>query len=207
MLTPEERKVRPVDRPDQPMICNICGKTKPETHKNFEVYESRGLYYRRPTCRICINTRKSTTGKELIVKDQLEALIGKHIEATGKIPSCRGLARLLGRSDDRTLRHYWDELHAEGRAPERPGFKGKRTLTPEELENREGGRLLLDIETRLRGVMYEIGKANPEYKENARNFWISHLENISRLTEEAMEMATGEMLDDLLLQITENEGR
>lgn len=51
--------------------------------------------------------------------DQLRWFIPDTIRATGQIPSSRSIARLLGRTDDRSIRSGWDLLTRRGELPSR----------------------------------------------------------------------------------------
>ena len=51
--------------------------------------------------------------------DQLRQIIPAEIKSTGVIPSSRSIARLLGRTDDRSVRAGWDLLTRRGELPSR----------------------------------------------------------------------------------------
>lgn len=140
-------------------------------------------------------TPESTSSR----REQVEALVKSIIDASGKTPSSREIARRMGRSDDRTIRKDWDMLHKEGRLPERPGAQPGG--------GKEVARLLAETEMKLRAIIQAIGSASPEYAQNAQEYWLHHLDAISHLTEDSIKMITGEMLDGFLAEIQGGENR
>lgn len=184
---------KPADEPDVLFPCKVCGVPKAKIKDNFEIYWSHNKWNWRPECKMCHAARPAKR------KEEVKRHIWNQVHE-GQPLSCRAIMRLMGRSDDRTIRKDWDEAAAKGEVPPRPGAEPKIALSPKQLERREGGRLLLDIEARLRGVIHEIGNASPKYQANARDFWLRHLAIIAKLTDEATGMVTGGMLDGVLEQ-------
>ncbi len=147
-----------------------------------------------------MQARKERAERRELVKLAVEELM----EQTGKVPSCRAVASLVGKDPDSNLiRRDWDALHGEGVLPRRPGPLPKRTpgmsITP------QGGGSLIAAEALLRSVITEIGQADPEYRAMTQKFTIEHLDNISRLAEEAMTAAMGTTVDDLIDHLRKEE--
>jgi len=138
-------------------------------------------------------------------RELVQLAIEEAIERTGKPPTANSVARDL-RYGERSVREDWDYLHAEGKLPARP-----RPGLPVREAGRnfgtEGGGLLLEAEGLMQAVVAEIGKATPEYLAMTQDFHVAHLDSIVRLAEEALRLAMGTTVDDLIGQITRKEER
>lgn len=135
--------------------------------------------------------------RELVVMAVEEA-----IKETGLLPSGVKVAEMIGTSRQSVLRD-WDILTRQGKLPSRNRAMPRRE--PGRNLGTEGGGTLLEAEGLLRAVLAEIGNATPEYLAMSREFWINHLEIVSRLTEEAIALAMGATVDDLIGQIRKEE--
>lgn len=135
--------------------------------------------------------------RELVVMAVEEA-----IRETGLLPSGVKVAEMIGTSRQSVLRD-WDILTKQGKLPSRMRAMPRRE--PGRNLGTEGGGSLLEAEGLLRAVLAEITNATPEYLAMSREFWINHLEIVSRLTEDAIALAMGATVDDLIGQIRKEE--
>lgn len=135
--------------------------------------------------------------RELVVMAVEEA-----IKETGLLPSGVKVAEMIGTSRQSVLRD-WDILTRQGKLPSRNRAMPRRE--PGRNLGTEGGGTLLEAEALLRSVLAEIGTATPEYLNMSREFWVTHLEIVSRLAEEAIAKAMGATVDDLIGQIRKEE--
>lgn len=142
--------------------------------------------------------RKMRDERRELVQLAIEEAVGK----TGQVPSAEYICREL-RVNHNTVYRDWDYLHSRGLVPARPGQLPRRN--PGRNLGGEGGGSLLETESLMRQVVAELGKATPEYLDMSREFWINHLEIVSRLTEEAIALAMGATVDDLIGQIRKEE--
>lgn len=124
------------------------------------------------------------------------------IKETGLLPSGLKVAETIGTSRQSVLRD-WDVLAEQGKLPSRKRAMSRRE--PGRSLGTEGGGSLLQAEGLLRAVLGEIGNSTPEYLAMSREFWITHLETVSRLTEQAIALAMGATVDDLIGQIRKEE--
>lgn len=138
-------------------------------------------------------------------RDLVQLAVEELTEKAGGPPSVKAVERELG-FYHKTIARDWDYLHSQGRLPQRPGkLYDLRVRTPGKNLGSEGGGTLLEAEGLLRAVLAEIGNATPEYLAMSREFWINHLEVVSRLAEEAIALAMGTTVDDLIGQIRKEE--
>ena len=138
-------------------------------------------------------------------RELVQLAVEELTEKTGKPPTCKDIERELGLYH-KTIARDWDYLHGQGRLPERPGkLYDLRIRTPRQSLGTEGGGSLLQAEGLLREVLAEIAKASPEYLDMSREFWITRLEECSRIIEDAIARAVGTTVDDFIGQIRKEE--
>lgn len=142
--------------------------------------------------------RKMRDERRELVQLAIEEAVGK----TGQVPSAEYICREL-RVNHNTVYRDWDYLHSRGLVPARPGPLPRRN--PGRNLGTEGGGTLLEAEGLLRAVLAEITGASPEYLGMSREFWITHLEVVSRLAEDAIALAMGATVDNLIGQIRKEE--
>lgn len=135
-------------------------------------------------------------------RDLVQLAVEELTEKNGKPPSTKAVGKELD-MHHKTIARDWDYLYSQGRLPERPGQLSARV--PGNSLGTEGGGSLLQAEGLLRATFTEIGKATPEYLDMSREFWVTHLEVVSRLAEEAIALAMGATVDDLIGQIRKEE--
>jgi len=137
-------------------------------------------------------------------RELVQLVVEEAVEKTGKLPSANDVARELGFGDAKAVRKDWDFLHEQGKLPQRPWKPLPARLAGKNFGT-EGGGSLLAVEGLLQAVVAEIAKATPEYRTMAQKFWVTHLDSIARLTEEALGLAMGTTVDDLIGQIRKEE--
>ena len=135
-------------------------------------------------------------------RELVQLAVEELIKRDGQLPSSADVASEIGLSRDaHTVRRDWDWLHEQGKLPERPNQKlprrGGRNF------GSEGGTLFLEAEVLLRRVIAEIANSSPEYRVKAQEFWVTHLNAVTALAEEAMTAAMGTTVDDLIDRINE----
>ena len=135
-------------------------------------------------------------------REMVQLAVEEEIKETGLLPSGEKVAGLVGTSRS-SVQRDWDILARQGKLPFRRRAMTRRE--PGQNFGTEGGGMLLEAESLLRAVLAEIGTATPEYLAMSRKFWVNHLEIVSRLTEEAIALAMGATVDDLLGQIRKEE--
>jgi len=137
-------------------------------------------------------------------RELVELAVEEALKKTGRIPTASMVAYELGFRDSKAVRRDWDWLHQQGKLPQRPGRSlpvraaGKNFGT-------EGGGSLLEAEGLLQAVIAELGEATPEYRTMTQEFHVTHLDSIARLAEEALGLAMGTTVDDLIGQIRKEE--
>lgn len=139
-------------------------------------------------------------------RELVQLVVEEAVEKTGQLPTAADVARELGFGDSKAVRLDWDWLHAQGKLPQRPWKPLPARLAGKNFGT-EGGGSLLEAEGLLRTAIAEIANATPQYRAMAQKFWVTHLDNIARLTEEALGLALGATVDDLIGQITRKEER
>ena len=134
-------------------------------------------------------------------RELVQLAVEEEIRETGLLPTGEKVAELVGTSRSSVLRD-WDILARQGRLPSR-----RRAMSRREPGQNfgTGSGLLLEAEGLLRMVLTEIGSATPEYLKMTREFYMTHLGTIDRLTEEAVTAVMGTAVDDLIGQIRKEE--
>lgn len=135
-------------------------------------------------------------------RELVQLAVEEVLKETGLLPSGLRVAEMIGTSRQSVLRD-WDILTRQGKLPSRNRAMPRRE--PGRNLGTEGGGTLLEAEGLLRAVLAEIGEATPEYLDMSREFWVTHLEVVSRVAEEAIALAMGATVDDLIGQIRKEE--
>ena len=145
--------------------------------------------------------RKAQGERRELTQLAIEELVARN----GQIPSSADVGRELGLpGDSHTIRRDWDYLHEKGLVPERPNKRLVRRV-PGRNFGENGGASLLQAEALLRAVLGEISNATPEYLDMSRDFFITRLEECSRIIEDAIARAVGTTVDDFIGQIRKEE--
>ena len=137
-------------------------------------------------------------------RELVQLVVEETVEKTGQVPSAATVAQELGFGDSKAVRKDWDWLHEQGKLPQRPWKRLPVRVAGKNL-GAEGGGSLLQAEGLLQAVIAELGKATPEYRAMTREFHVTHLDSIVRLAEEALSLAMGTTVDDLIGQIRKEE--
>lgn len=135
-------------------------------------------------------------------RELVQLAVEECVKDTGQVPTPVWVADQIG-SNRKTVERDWDALARQGVVPSR--VRAMPCREPARNLGTEGGGALLTAEGMLRAVVSEITKATPEYLAMSREFWLAHLEIVSRLTEEAIALAMGTTVDDFIGQIRKEE--
>lgn len=96
-------------------------------------------------------------------RERVRRLVLAKVGETGQVPSSRAISRLMGKADDRMVRHDWDALTAGGDLPSRPvrGEPAPSTWRPP--HKVLGWRLTPAGEELARDLATVYGKTEPGY--------------------------------------------
>lgn len=135
-------------------------------------------------------------------RELVQLAVEEAIKDNGQVPTASWVASQIG-VERKAVQSDWDALARLGAIPSRVRAMPRRK--PARNFGTEGGGSLLAAEGMMRAVVAEISSATPEYLAMSREFWITHLEEVSRLAEDAIAVAMGATVDDLIGQIRKEE--
>lgn len=201
-----DKPTQPVDEPEVPVSCAVCGQEKAKTADNFEIYWSHQRWYWRPVCREC---RKLAHDEQRTMRQaRLKKVVGQML-AEGVPLSCREAMRRFGRTDDRTMRKDWKELADSGQLPSKPGpanvYDEDHLAKWQEqgyTSSGPAGQIIIEIQERLRAFIEQIRRTEERHRNpDAMPFWTEQLTVASALMEEAFSEVSGETIDNLIAEI------